>query len=91
MFLRVVCYVGLSVRVSWRSFQAPQAAITKNFPISEVARHCIPEDCRLPCNGWRWLHAFAILECSGYCIYIHILSIICIPRTGLVALLDKVM
>lgn len=31
--------------------QAPQAAITKNFPISEVARHCIPEDCWVALNG----------------------------------------
>lgn len=31
--------------------QAPQAAITKNFPLSEVARHCIPEDCWVALNG----------------------------------------
>lgn len=31
--------------------QAPQAAITKNFPLSEVARHCIPEDCWAALNG----------------------------------------
>ena len=30
-----------------RSHQAPHSAITKNFPLSEVARHCIPEDCCL--------------------------------------------
>ncbi|CAK9045542.1 unnamed protein product [Durusdinium trenchii] len=31
--------------------QAPHAAITKNFPLSEVNRHCIPEDCWVALNG----------------------------------------